>query len=313
MRKVQGDERPNESRVQVRVVASLPCYSKDNVDAQRGGGVFARSVAGLQQLNAAGYGRAGTGLLLDLVYNPNGLFLAPPQATLEPAYKQELAEAYGIEFNSLLCLNNMPIKRYWEYLQRRGELEAYTKLLVDNCNPDAAEHVMCRDTVSVAWDGRMCATPPPPPPPPPPPRPRSLCCALRGRRLLRLLTDCQYLAVRAGGVAAQCLMRIGAGRAALPWHPAHLVCGTLAARSCDWCGPVGFAHLSRDMAATLAEPGCGGCRYDCDFNQQLALQMQGSPDVFSVESLDELTARPIACGSHCFGCTAGSGSSCQGQ
>jgi radical SAM/Cys-rich protein len=135
----------------------MPCYSKENVDAQRGGGVFHRSIAGLRVLNAAGYGQANSGLILDLVYNPNDAFLAPPQAALEVAYKQELREGYGIEFNSLLCLNNMPVKRYWEYLQRRGQLEAYTNLLVSNCNPSSAEHVMCRDTVSVSWDGYMCA------------------------------------------------------------------------------------------------------------------------------------------------------------
>jgi radical SAM/Cys-rich protein len=147
----------HQGAVQVRVVASMPCYSKENVDSQRGGGVFRRSIAGLQMLNAAGYGHPGSGLTLDLVYNPSGAFLAPAQATLEAAYKQELQEGYGIEFNSLLCLNNMPIKRFWEYLQRRGQLEDYTRLLVSNLNPSTGEHVMCRDTVSVSWDGQMCA------------------------------------------------------------------------------------------------------------------------------------------------------------
>lgn len=142
---------------QVRVVASMPCYSKDNVDQQRGGGVFRRSIAGLRKLNEVGYGRPGTGLVLDLVYNPNGDFLAPPQHTLEPAYRAELRDAFGIEFSTLLCLNNMPIKRFWDYLEKRGKLESYMQLLVDNFNPAAGESVMCRDTVSVAWDGRMCA------------------------------------------------------------------------------------------------------------------------------------------------------------
>jgi radical SAM/Cys-rich protein len=135
----------------------MPCYGKENVDLQRGGGVFRRSIAGLQMLNAAGYGHPGSGLTLDLVYNPSGAFLAQQQATLETAYKQELREGYGIEFNSLLCLNNMPIKRFWEYLQQRGQLEEYTSLLVGNLNPSTGEHVMCRDTVSVSWDGHMCA------------------------------------------------------------------------------------------------------------------------------------------------------------
>jgi Protein of unknown function (DUF3641) len=145
--------------LQVRVVASMPCYSKDNVDQQRGGGVFRRSIAGLQKLNAVGYSQLGTGLILDLVYNPGGAFLAPPQPTLEPAYKQELREAHGIEFNSLLCLNNMPIKRFWDYLERRGELESYMRLLTEAFNADAGERLMCRDTVSVAWDGKLCVTP----------------------------------------------------------------------------------------------------------------------------------------------------------
>ena len=107
------------ARHRVRVVASLPCYSQDNVDSQRGRGVFDRSIAGLQMLNAVGYGVPGTGLALDLVYNPGGVFLAPPQATLEATYRLELAEAYGIQFSSLFCLNNMPIKRWADELQRR--------------------------------------------------------------------------------------------------------------------------------------------------------------------------------------------------
>jgi radical SAM/Cys-rich protein len=106
--------------VQVRVVASLPCYTAENVDSQRGGGTFRRSIAGLQQLNAVGYGEPSSGLTLDLIYNPGGAFLAPPQESLQGAYKQELAEAYGVSFNSLLCLNNMPIKRFWEFLERKG-------------------------------------------------------------------------------------------------------------------------------------------------------------------------------------------------
>lgn len=143
--------------VQVRVVASLPCYSKDNVDTQRGGGTFRRSIEGLQRLNAVGYGIPGSPLKLDLVYNPNGVFLAPEQSVLEPAYKTELKEAYDIQFNSLLCLNNMPIKRYWDYLERRGEVADYMQLLEQSFNPDAGEKVMCRDTVSVSWDGTLCA------------------------------------------------------------------------------------------------------------------------------------------------------------
>lgn len=116
--------------MQVRVVASLPCYTASNVDSQRGGGTFHRSIAGLKLLNEVGYGKPGTGLLLDLVYNPGGAFLAPSQAVLQPAYKQELEEAHSITFNSLLCLNNMPIKRFWEHLQRKGEMQVWVPYFV---------------------------------------------------------------------------------------------------------------------------------------------------------------------------------------
>ncbi|CAD7699490.1 unnamed protein product [Ostreobium quekettii] len=204
----------------VHVVASLPCYSEKNVNKQRGAGVFERSIWGLQALNRLGYGQEGTGLNLDLVYNPGGPSLAPPQATLEAAYKQELMDAHGIEFNRLFCLNNMPIKRFADFLIRRGKLDEYMQLLLDNFNPAAAEGLMCRDTVNVGWDGRI---------------------------------------------------------------------------------------------------------YDCDFNQQLEIgamrhgengsknDSKGPVTVFNITSLDELTGGPIACDNHCFGCTAGAGSSCQGE
>jgi len=191
---------------QVRVVASLPCYSKENVDSQRGGGVFHRSIEGLKMLNSVGYGVAGSGLHLDLVYNPGGVFLAPSAESLEDAYKQELKDAYGITFNSLLCLNNMPIKRWADELIRRGEMETYMEMLVNAFNPGAGEGLMCRDTVSIGWDGSV---------------------------------------------------------------------------------------------------------YDCDFNQQLDLGVPTT--VFDMKSLDDLTGRDITVASHCYGCTAGSGSGCQGQ
>lgn len=194
---------------QVRVVASMPCYSAENVNKQRGGGVFDRSIKGLQMLNAAGYAQAGSGLLLDLVYNPGGVFLAPPQAKLEPVYKEELAEHFGISFNSLLCINNMPIKRWADHLTKEGKLEEYMQLLVDSFNPAAAEGLMCRDTLSVGWDGRL---------------------------------------------------------------------------------------------------------FDCDFNQQLELGLPhpGRRTVFDLDSLADLAGAQIAVDSHCFGCTAGAGSGCQG-
>lgn len=193
----------------VRIVASLPCYTADNVDAQRGRGVFERSIAGLKTLNALGYGIPGTGLILDLVYNPGGVFLAPEQSKLEGAYRQELRDTYGIEFSSLLCLNNMPIKRWADELSRKGKLEEYMGLLVGAFNPAAGEALMCRSTVSVNWEGRL---------------------------------------------------------------------------------------------------------FDCDFNQQLDMALGGDQalSVFDVQNLNELTGRRVAVASHCYGCTAGAGSSCQG-
>ncbi|GIL44041.1 hypothetical protein Vafri_1610 [Volvox africanus] len=203
------------ARHKVRVVASLPCYSESNVDKQRGRGVFDRSIAGLKLLNAAGYGVEGSGLVLDLVYNPGGAFLAPGQAKLEAAYKSELKSAYGIVFNRLLALNNMPIKRFADWLVQRGQLQSYMGLLLDNFNPGAGESLMCRDTVSVRWDGAV---------------------------------------------------------------------------------------------------------FDCDFNQQLDMAITqpgegGSSrplSIWDIGSLEQLTGRPIRCDNHCYGCTAGSGSSCQG-
>ena len=197
----------------VRVVASMPCYSAANVDRQRGPGVFERSIMGLRLLNERGYGREGSGLTLDLVYNPGGAFLAPPQAKLEPAYKQELQEGYGIAFNSLLCLNNMPVKRFADQLHREGKLEEYMQLLLDSFNPGAVEGLMCRSLLSIGWDGAV---------------------------------------------------------------------------------------------------------YDCDFNQQLDMHIPregaggGSLTVFDLDDLDALAGRRIRTSSHCFGCTAGSGSSCGG-
>lgn len=139
----------------VHVVASLPCYSETNVNEQRGRGVFERSILGLQKLNSAGFGIPGSGLDLDLVYNPNGDFLAPDQSTLEEAYHQELKETYNIQFTRLLCLNNMPIKRFADYLVRNKKLESYMELLTQNFNAQAGERLMCRDTISVSWDGHI--------------------------------------------------------------------------------------------------------------------------------------------------------------
>jgi len=190
----------------VRVVASLPCYLEDNVDRQRGSGVFARSIAGLQQLNALGYGRSGFDLVLDLVFNPQGPSLPPPQQQLEADYRRHLGETYGISFNSLLALANMPIARFAAQLQRSGELEGYQQLLQRSHNPANLDQLMCRSLISVDWQGRL---------------------------------------------------------------------------------------------------------YDCDFNQ-----MQGLPAAGAQHLRDLLNSDPqgcsIAVAPHCFGCTAGSGSSCGG-
>jgi radical SAM/Cys-rich protein len=199
----------------VRIVASLPCYSESNVDEQRGKGVFERSIAALLALNEAGYGKTPE-LHLDLVYNPGGAFLPPPQQQLEVQYKKQLADNFGILFNQLFTITNMPIKRFADYLHQRNELAQYMELLVNNFNLDTLDSVMCRDTVSVDYDGRI---------------------------------------------------------------------------------------------------------FDCDFNQQLGYGVMADGDtsakreimtVFDLETLIQLEEYPIRVDNHCFGCTAGMGSSCQG-
>ena len=207
---------------QVEVTASLPCYSESNVDQQRGRGVFGGSIEVLRRLNAAGYGREGSDLRLDLVYNPVGYGLPPAQAGLEGDYKQHLAHEWGVEFNHLWTITNMPIKRFEHALRRDGKYDAYMKKLVNAHNPANVEQVMCRSLVSVGWQGSV---------------------------------------------------------------------------------------------------------YDCDFNQML--QMPLSPEGFGpgdeehvVEAQSrklweytprDLIGRKIRTGSHCFGCTAGAGSSCTGS
>lgn len=140
----------------VHVIASLPCYSKKNVDMQRGKGVFERSIAALIKLNEAGYGYPNTGLVLDLVYNPSGAFLPPGQDTLEQQYKAQLEDNYGIVFNNLFTLTNMPIKRFADFLHRQRQMESYMDLLVKNFNIDTLNNVMCRNYVSVGHDGKVC-------------------------------------------------------------------------------------------------------------------------------------------------------------
>jgi len=197
---------------QVEIVASLPCYTAENVEQQRGRGVFPKSIEGLQALCALGYGRRGSGLELDLVYNPVGAFLPPPQDELEARYRSELFERYGIVFGRLIAITNMPIKRFRHELERDGGYREYLELLCANFNPTTLDHLMCRSMLSVRWDGAL---------------------------------------------------------------------------------------------------------FDCDFNQQLEIRPPDSSllpaTIWDVDDLDELTRRPIATAAHCFGCTAGKGSSCGGS
>jgi radical SAM/Cys-rich protein len=196
---------------QVELICSLPCYSAANVDRQRGQGVFDRSIEALRRLNAIGYGRAGSALKLDLVYNPVGAFLPPPQATLASRYRAELAALFGIEFHELFTITNMPIRRFAEMLARDQALGAYMGLLVNHFNPGTVEGLMCRSLLSVGWDGAL---------------------------------------------------------------------------------------------------------YDCDFNQMLEIPLAGDRStpatIWTVDACEDVAGRAIATASHCFGCTAGAGSSCGG-
>jgi radical SAM/Cys-rich protein len=192
----------------VEVVSSLPHYTAQRTDRQRGDGVFEKSIRALQMLNSAGYGKAGTGLLLNLVYNPTGAILPGPQRELEADYKRELRAKYGIEFNSLYVITNMPISRFLDYLVASGNYEEYMRKLVESFNPDAAAGVMCRNTLSVGWDGWL---------------------------------------------------------------------------------------------------------YDCDFNQMLDMRVNGGSRHISEFDFEALSNRDIAINQHCYGCTAGLGSSCGGQ
>ena len=136
----------------VEVVASLPCYLEENVDAQRGEGVFAKSIAALKKLNAAGY---GTRLPLNLVYNPLGPTLPPAQAELEADYRTEFRQRYGIEFTSLFTITNQPIARFAEDLRSHGRWDEYLELLANSFNPATVEGLMCRATLSVGWRGEI--------------------------------------------------------------------------------------------------------------------------------------------------------------
>ncbi len=140
---------------QVEVVASLPCYLEDNVDAQRGKGTFADSIQGLLKLNALGYGVDGSPLRLNLVYNPQAAVLPPPQASLEQAYKEALWQRYGIRFNQLFTITNVPVKRFGSLLLSTGQFEPYMDLLQKSFSEDNLESVMCRRLLSVDWQGYL--------------------------------------------------------------------------------------------------------------------------------------------------------------
>ena len=140
---------------QVEIVASLPCYLADNVDRQRGKGVFESSIRALRRLNALGYGRAGTGRVLNLVYNPQGPALPPPQEALEADYRRELGDKFGITFNSLFALANMPIQRFGSTLISKGEFDRYMGVLRQAHRDENLDGVMCRSLVSVDWRGYL--------------------------------------------------------------------------------------------------------------------------------------------------------------
>ena len=198
------------SRHEVIVTASLPCYSEENVNSQRGDGVFERSIQGLRRLNEVGYGRGNPRLQLHLVYNPLGATLPPPQDTLEKEYKEHLANNYDVHFDALMTITNMPIKRFGSTLVSRGEFEPYLQLLQDNYTAENIESVMCKTLISIDWEG--------------------------------------YL-------------------------------------------------------------------FDCDFNQMLGLPLGDATKKVHMRDLnmDNILGKSIAVRDHCFGCTAGQGSSCSGE
>lgn len=192
----------------VNVVSSLPSFTARRTDAQRGDGVFNKSIEALKMLNAVGYGKEGTGLQLDLVYNPSGAYLPDDQSILESEFKGRLKDGFDIEFNNLYSITNLPVSRFLDYLLNSGNYEDYMSELANAFNPIAAEGVMCRNMVSIGWDG--------------------------------------YL-------------------------------------------------------------------YDCDFNQMLDLKLNhGAPNHIKDFDWQKVLNREIIINQHCFGCTAGAGSSCGG-
>ncbi|TNF39451.1 MAG: radical SAM/Cys-rich domain protein, partial [Cytophagales bacterium] len=139
----------------VEVVSSLPYFTASRTDSQRGDGVFDKSLEALKRLNAVGYGMENSDLVLNLVYNPAGAFLPGDQSELEKEFKKKLLDRYGIHFNSLFTITNIPISRFLEYLVRSENYEGYMEKLVNSYNPSAAAGVMCRNTLSIGWDGYL--------------------------------------------------------------------------------------------------------------------------------------------------------------
>ena len=191
----------------IEVVSSLPFYSKDRTDKQRGDGVFEDSIKALQMLNAVGYGLPGSDLVLNLVYNPAGAFLPPSQSALEKEFKDSLKKDFDISFHNLFAITNLPVSRFLDYLLQSGNYEKYMEKLLAAFNPAAAANVMCRNTLSIGWDGFI---------------------------------------------------------------------------------------------------------YDCDFNQMLELKVDCSSKHIAAFNSAALQNRSIVVNQHCFGCTAGAGSSCGG-
>jgi radical SAM/Cys-rich protein len=149
----QGDLAAFLAGNRIEIIASLPCYTQELVDRQRGKGVFETSIRALNRLNALGYGADGSGLVLNLVYNPQGSSLPPPQKELEADYRRELGERFGIRFNSLYTLANMPIARFGSMLISKGQFNAYMKLLHQSFREENLDAVMCRSLISVDWQG----------------------------------------------------------------------------------------------------------------------------------------------------------------
>jgi radical SAM/Cys-rich protein len=151
----QGDLPQFFAEQRVEVVSSLPYYLSAQTDAQRGGGVFEKSIEAMRRLNAVGFGRDDSGLTLNLVFNPVGAYLPPSQGAIQADFKRELSSRYGVVFNELFTITNMPISRFLDYLRRTGNVERYMQKLVDAFNPATVDGLMCRTLVSVDWQGRL--------------------------------------------------------------------------------------------------------------------------------------------------------------